>query len=157
MNVDFINPFISALVNVLNVMGNTEIKQETPFLKVDKGACGEISGLIDMVSEQAKGSLSITFDESLALRIMKRMLGEKIEKIDDAVSDMVGEITNMVSGGAKKILATQDYEFDMATPVVFKGKNHLINHKHDGKIIVIPFNSDSGKAYIEVCFGNVVN
>lgn len=155
MNVEFINPFVSALLNVLDVMGHTELKAGKPYLKVKGGAFGDISGLIGLVGPETKGSLSITFDKSLALRIMKRMLGETVKEIDEDVCDMVGEITNMVSGGAKKVLASKEYEFEMATPIVVSGKDHIINHKHDGKVIVIPFDSDSGKAYIEICFGKV--
>jgi chemotaxis protein CheX len=155
VNVKFINPFINALLNVLDMMGHTKLKPEKPYVKNDKEACGDISGLIGMVGPQARGSLSITFDGALALKVMERMVGEKVADIDDDVCDMVGEITNMVTGGAKKELASKNYQFDMATPEVVSGKNHIINHKYEGKVIVIPFNSDSGKAYIEICFGKV--
>jgi len=145
MNVEFINPFINALFNVLDMMAHTQLKPEKPHVKNGKRACGDISGLI---GEQAKGSMSITFEKSLVLKVMNRMLGETVEEINEDVCDMVGEITNMVIGGAKKELATNHYNFDMATPVVVSGTNHIIIHKYDGKVIVIPFHSDYGKAYI---------
>jgi chemotaxis protein CheX len=113
---------------------------------------GDISGLIGMVGPKTKGSLSITFEKSLSLRIMQRMLGEKREEIDEEVIDMVGEITNMVSGGAKNELSKKGYEFDMATPMIVSGASHTIDHIHDGQVIIIPFSSDSGKAFIEICF-----
>jgi chemotaxis protein CheX len=152
MNVEFINPFIGALLNVVSTMGHTELISEKPRVKKDDVSMGDVSGLIGMVGPQTKGSLSITFEKSLALRIMQRMLGEKVKEIDEDVIDMVGEITNMVTGGAKKELSKKGYDFDMATPVVVSGKNHTIDHKHDGHIIIIPFGSDSGKAFIEICF-----
>ena len=105
-----------------------------------------------MVGPQTKGSLSITFEKSLALRIMQCMLGDKLKEINKDVIDMVGEMTNMVAGGAKKELSKKAYEFDMATPIVVSGINHKIDHKHKGHVIIIPFDSDSGKAYIEICF-----
>ncbi len=81
-----------------------------------------MSGLIGMIGPQTKGSFSVTFEESLALEIMFRMLGEKPKSINEEVTDMVGEITNMVTGGAKRILGEKGYEFSMATPVVVSGK-----------------------------------
>jgi chemotaxis protein CheX len=105
-----------------------------------------------MVGSKTKGSLSITFEKSLALRIMQRMVGDKLEEIDEEITDMVGEITNMVSGGAKLELSKKGYEFDMATPMVVSGTNHTIDHIHEGHVIIIPFGSDSGKAFIEICF-----
>ena len=152
MNVEFINPFITALVNVVGVMGNTELTPEKPRLKKGDVSMGDVSGLIGMVGPKTKGSLSITFEKSLALRIMQRMLGDKLKEINADVTDMVGEITNMVSGGAKKELSKKGYDFDMATPIVVSGTNHTIDHIHEGHIILIPFGSDSGKVFIEICF-----
>ena len=105
-----------------------------------------------MIGPQTKGSFSVTFEESLALEIMFRMLGEKPKSINEEVTDMVGEITNMVTGGAKRVLGEKGYDFTMATPVVVSGKNHTISHKSEGAKILMPFDSDFGKVHIEVSF-----
>lgn len=152
MNVEFINPFIAALVNVLKTMAQTELTPGKPKKKTEEIAKGDVSGLIGMVGDKVKGSLSITFDESLALEIMNRMLGEKPDSIDTEVTDMVGEITNMICGGAKSELAVKGYDFGMATPIVVAGKNHTINHQVDGPKMILPFTSDIGNAYLEICF-----
>jgi chemotaxis protein CheX len=128
MNVEFINPFISSLLNVLSTMAQTDLTPGKPKIKKTEVAVGDVSGLIGMVGPQTKGSLSITFDGELAMTIMERMLGERPEKINEEVTDMVGEITNMVAGGAKNLLGDKGYEFDMATPVVVSGKEHTITH-----------------------------
>lgn len=152
MNVDFINPFLDSLLNVLKTMANMELKPGKPNLKKDNLAKGDVSGLIGMVGPQTKGSLSITFEETLILEIMNKMLGEKPESIDEEVTDLVGELTNMVTGGAKNLLSDKGYEFDMATPIVVSGKNHTIAHKSDWQKIIMPFSSIYGTAYIEICF-----
>lgn len=152
MNVEFINPFLSSLVNVLSTMANTKITPGKPRLKKDEIARGDVSGLIGMISPQIKGSFSITFEASLAIELMYRMLGERPNGIDADVTDMVGEITNMVTGGAKRILADKGYDFTMATPVVVSGKDHTISHKSEGAKILMPFDSDFGKVHIEVSF-----
>ena len=152
MNVEFINPFISSLLNVLSTMAQTNLKPGKPQKKKNEVAKGDVSGLIGMVGPQTKGSLSITFDSELALTVMERMLGERPSSINEEVTDMVGEITNMVAGGAKNLLGEKGYDFDMATPVVVSGTNHTITHKCDGPKIIMPFNSEFGSAHIEVCF-----
>lgn len=86
-----------------------------------------------MVGPQSKGSMSITFDEQLALQVMQNMLGERPNSINEEVTDMVGEITNMVTGGAKRILSESGFEFNMATPIVVSGKGHTITHKCEGR------------------------
>jgi chemotaxis protein CheX len=105
-----------------------------------------------MVGAQTKGSFSITFDKSLALEVMRRMLGEAPTSINEEVTDMVGEITNMVTGGAKRILGEKGYDFDMATPIVVSGANHTISHKGNAPKILMPFESEFGNATIEICF-----
>ncbi|WP_199610518.1 chemotaxis protein CheX [Flocculibacter collagenilyticus] len=152
MNVEFVNPFLSSLVNVLSTMAQTELKPGKARVKTDEVARGDVSGLIGMVGPQVKGSFSISFDEQIALEVMNRMLGEKPDKINEEVTDMVGEITNMVCGGAKNLLGEKGYDFDMATPIVVSGKGHTIKHKSEGKKISMPFESDIGVINIEVCF-----
>ena len=154
MNVEYVNPFLSSLVNVLSTMANTTIVPGQPRIKKDEVARGDVSGLIGMIGPQTKGSFSVSFEESLALEIMFRMLGERPKTINEEVTDMVGEITNMVTGGAKRILGEKGYEFSMATPVVVSGKGHTITHKCDGPKILMPFDSDFGEVHIEVSFDN---
>ena len=152
MNVEFINPFLSSLINVLSTMAQTQLKPGKPRIKTDEKACGDVSGLIGMVGPQTRGSFSITFDEQLALTIMERMLGERPDSINEEVTDMVGEITNMVTGGAKNLLGQKGFDFDMATPIVVSGKDHTITHTSQGKKILMPFTCDAGNANIEVSF-----
>ncbi|WP_018692006.1 chemotaxis protein CheX [Algicola sagamiensis] len=155
MNVEFVNPFLVSLQNVLKTMAHVDLAPGKPRLKKDEIARGDVSGLIGMVGPQTKGSFSISFDEAIALEIMERMLGERVTYINADVTDMVGEITNMVTGGAKNMLGEKGYEFDMATPLVVSGKGHTITHKGDGQKVIIPFNSQIGNVHIEVSFDNV--
>lgn len=153
MNVEFINPFLSSMLNVMTTMAKMDLVPEKPRLKKDDIAMGDVSGLIGMVSEQAKGSLSITFDGPLALATMKGMVGEAPDEVNEEITDLVGEITNMVTGGAKRLLSEKGIEFDMATPMVVSGKNHTIHHKSKGPVVIIPLKSAEGnRAYIEFSF-----
>ncbi|MDX2369632.1 MAG: chemotaxis protein CheX [Colwellia sp.] len=152
MKVEFINPFLSSLLNVMSTMAKMELIPEKPKLKKDNVAHGDVSGLIGMVSPETKGSLSITFDTPLALATMKGMVGEAPDEVNEEITDLVGEITNMVTGGAKRLLSEKGFEFDMATPVVVSGKNHTIHHKSKGPIVIISLRGDAGRAYIEFSF-----
>lgn len=152
MKAEFINPFLSSLLEVLRTMANIELVPQKPRLKTDAKSQGDVSGMIGMVGPQTKGSFSVSFEKSLALEIYKGMLGEKVDSINDEVTDMVGEITNMVTGGAKRILGEKGYQFEMATPTVVSGEGHEISHKVDGPRVAMSFKSDHGLAVIEICF-----
>ena len=152
MNVEFINPFLSSMLNVMSTMAQMELIPEKPRLKKNEVALGDVSGLIGMVSPQASGSLSITFEGGLALATMKKMVGEAPDEVNEEIIDLVGEITNMVTGGAKRMLSEKGIEFDMATPMVVSGANHSIHHKAKGPIVIIPLKNELGRAYIEFSF-----
>jgi chemotaxis protein CheX len=152
MNVEFINPFLSAIMNVLSTMARMEIKAGKPTIKKNEVACGDVTGIIGMASDQAKGTLAVTFTEQVILEITKRMLGEEVSSIDETVCDMVGEITNMVTGGAKSELSEKGYRFDMAIPSVIAGKDHIIRHKSKAPIVIVPFSTSAGDFFIEICF-----
>lgn len=152
MNAEFVNPFLSSFINVLQTMAQIEVKPGRPSLKKDAVARGDVSGLIGMVGPTAKGSFSISFDKKLALNVFKLMVGEEVKDISEDITDMVGEITNMVSGGAKRQLGEKGFEFSMATPIVVTGPSHTIKHQVDGAKVLMPFRSEHGNAFIEICF-----
>ena len=154
MNVEFINPFLEAMLNVLSTMAQLDAKPGKPALKEGDVSRGEVSGIIGMIGEKARGSVAISFTKPVILDIVKRMLAEEPTVINETVTDLVGELTNMVSGGAMKILGEHGYIFDMAIPAVVSGKDHLIHHRSKGKKIILPFSVDSGEFFVELCFEN---
>jgi chemotaxis protein CheX len=151
MNAKFISPFLIATSNVISTMAMLEIKQETANVKVNFHAQGAVTGFMNMESPQVRASLAISFEKSTILEICKRMLGEDIVTIDETVTDLVGEVTNMVTGGAKQKLEEQGFDFSMDRPSVVLGQT-LLDHVSGGRLISIPFNSEAGRFYVEVCF-----
>ena len=89
MRAEFINPFLASLMNVLKTMASLELKPQKPRVKKDEIARGDVSGLIGMVGQPTRGSMSITFDEGLALEIMQNMLGERPNGLNDEVGTVV--------------------------------------------------------------------
>lgn len=151
MNVEYINPFLKATVNVLKTMAFTESTPGKPFLKKEPIAGGDISGIIGITGE-TEGSLSVTFSEACICHVVGNMFGEKIEAINKEVEDAVGEITNMISGDARRELAELGHVLKAAIPTVITGKNHTITHMVKGPTIAIPFSTSAGDFVVEVCF-----
>lgn len=152
INAEFINAFLTAALNILSTMARMKAEPGKPAIKADQVAKGDVTGLIGMAGEQTRGTLAVTFTKPVILAITERMLGEKLETIDDTVTDMVGELTNMVTGGAKKILSEKGYRFDMAIPSVISGKDHIVLHISKNPIIVVPFSTEAGDFFVELCF-----
>ena len=123
-----------------------------PTLKQDAVALGEVTGIMTMNSPKVNGSFAITFTAPAIFDIVRRMLGEEINEINDVARDMAGEMTNMVVGGAKNLYVEQGYDFDMSTPSILMGKDHKVEHTCSGKTIVLPFAVDGREFFVEMCF-----
>ncbi len=152
MNAKWINPFLKSSLEVLTTMAQLNPKPGKPFLKKDRTARGDVTGMIGLVGKTVRGSLAVSFTEAAVREIAFRMLGERPTELDSSVADMVGEITNMITGGAKRVLWDAGFKFDMAIPTTIVGANHMISHNTSGPVIVVPFEMEGGSFFIEVCF-----
>ena len=150
MDVKFINPFLEGTINVLKTMAFVEPKPGKPCLKQDNMASGEVSGIIGLTGS-ARGSLALSFSEQSILKIVNNMLGEKFTEINEDIKDAVGEITNMISGDARKRLEADGLTITAAIPTFVSGKNHVIKHILGGASIVIPFEITEGSFVVDVC------
>lgn len=150
MDVKYINPFLQATQNVIKTMAFVDVTPGKPFLKKDQVAKGDVSGIIGLTGE-ATGSLSVTFNFELIKQIMSSMLGEEVDEVTNDVRDAVGELTNMISGDARRMLQQEGVNLSAAIPTIVAGKDHTIKHVVAGPVIVIPFESgNNGRASVEV-------
>jgi chemotaxis protein CheX len=152
VEVRFINPFLEGTISVLKTMAFIEPKPGKPYLKKGSNAIGDISGIIGLTG-QIRGSLALSFSEQCIVNIVSNMLGEEIQTINGDIKDAVGEITNMVSGAARKKLEAEGISLSAAIPTVVSGKGHSISHVLGGPSIVIPFETEQGPFVVDVCMG----
>jgi chemotaxis protein CheX len=150
MDVKLINPFLHGTLQVMDKMVSVQPIAGKPFVKTDDTACGDISGIIGMTGD-AIGSLALTFNEDCIIYIVNRMLAENHKQIDREVLDAVGELANMISGVARKLMEKDDFSVFAAIPSVVFGKTHTIRHVLKGPSIVIPFQTENGQFVIDVC------
>ncbi len=150
MDVRYINPFINATVNTLQVMMGLTAEPKTPYTKDDLATQGDISGIIGFAEKNISGSVILSFPEQTAIKLYNSMTGENVVRISRDVEDSIGELTNIVAGGAKTVLAAEGLPFNISIPSVVVGKNHMINSKVNAPIIVIPFQLDRLRFVMEV-------
>ena len=151
MDVRYINPFINATLNVLETMAYTKAVAGRPYLKKNRVAPGDVSGVIGLTGD-VSGSISVSFTEKSILAIVSSMFGEEMKILNEEIEDAVGEITNMISGQARQELEGLGMSLRAAIPTVIMGKNHTITHVTTHPIIAIPFTTANGGFAIEVCF-----
>lgn len=151
MKAEFINPFLEATISVIKTMTSMEVIPGKPYIKKGSAATGDISGIVGITGD-TEGSLCITFSKDCILKIMCSLFHEDQKDINDEVKDAVGELTNMISGDARRRLEEMGYHFLGAIPSVISGMGHEIKHITKGPILSIPFHTQGGDFTVEVCF-----
>ena len=77
-------------------------------------------------------------------------MGTTATELNDEVEDIVGELTNIVVGSAKIEFAELGYPYNISLPLLVSGKNHIIKHKHNSPVLVIPFSVKGNTFDMEV-------
>lgn len=152
MRVEFINPFVSSTQDVFQTMLNAGVSRGSLSLNLAHVAIHEISGLIG-ISGVCRGMVVVSLGEETAKRAAEAMLGSRPESLDADVLDAIGELTNMIAGGAKTRL--EQYELAIGLPTVICGSGQRIVFPSGTAPIVIPFESDIGPFSVQVGFAEI--
>ena len=148
---NLINAFVEAARYVIETVAFKKASVGKPYLKKDRIAMGDVSGVIEL-TEDIKGTISISFKKNIILPIVSSMLGEEMNELDDDIKDAVSEITNMIAGQATQKLANFDKSLKAAFFKSIMEENHTIPHIESQPVIAIPLTIDKGEFTIEVCF-----
>ncbi|TVR44945.1 MAG: chemotaxis protein CheX [Planctomycetota bacterium] len=149
LNVDYINPFIEAVVNTFKTMCSVEAQRERIFLKGDGEERYGVTGIIGLGGE-ATGAVVLNFPEEVAIKSVSSFVGEGYDSINSDVVDGVGELTNIIAGDAKNRLLQKGYSFDIGLPKIVVGRNYVTAQSSSIACIVIQFSSDLGSFALEV-------
>ena len=158
--IEFSKPFIEAAKNVFETMVFTKLETQKPIIKKDAISRGDISAVLGLSGEmekngvrcQYKAMLVISFPYDTYFKVASAMLGETYTSYSPEIHDLGGEIVNMVMGNAKRDLKTMGYSSNMAIPSLVEGKDHSISYPSGTNIVLIPFNTQHGPMYMEICY-----
>jgi chemotaxis protein CheX len=139
MEVKFINPFVVAAQMVFKTMLNIELSLGKPTLKDARTTSGDVTGIMAMVGDR-KGIIAISFKEKGALFVFNSLMGDDASSICPEVVDAIGELTNIVSGQARKELENAGVNLRASIPMVVVGQGVETNFITKLPIISLPFN-----------------
>lgn len=151
MQVELLNPFLNATVDVFRTMLSCELTRGQPTLKRSNAPQYEVSGLIGLTGGR-QGMVVVSLGRMTAMKATEILLGERPDGIDSQVVDAVGELANMIAGAAKAKLG--QFQLNIGLPSVICGKNHLIGFPSNSTPIVLPFESHIGPVCVEVGLAN---
>ncbi|HZZ70930.1 MAG TPA: chemotaxis protein CheX [Pirellulales bacterium] len=147
MNAAHINPFISSALTVFETMLGVKLARGQLYLKAASEVSLEVSAIIGL-SGKARGTVVLSMSQQTAMAIAEVLLGEKTEGMSPATIDAIGEVTNMVAGGAKAQL--EQFDMRMTIPTVIVGHDVRIEFPSKVPPLCIPFESPWGRLSIEV-------
>lgn len=152
----YIDPFIKATREVIETMAMVAVIPEEPYALPNRSTFGEVTGEVDLSGTNVAGAMSISFEEPCIVSIVNSMLGESFRCIGPEVTDAVGEITNMISSGAKKDLAEAGLKIGMAVPSLIHGAGRpLWDNAGLTEVVILPFSLEFGKFEIAIWFEKV--
>ncbi len=149
MRVEYINPFIASLKNTFRTMLGCEAQRGQLAVKSSGHAHHPISGVIGL-SGKAVGTVVVSFSREVALRAASTMLMTEATEVNEDVLDAVGELTNMVAGGAKAQL--EEFQLMVSLPNVITGQDHEVHFPSNVTPLCIHFQTPWGPLTLEVGF-----
>lgn len=152
VDVEFINPFITATRKVLETQAQTPLTPGKAYLrKPEERIPMEIAGVISLTCSEFRGSITICFRAEVFLNIYESMVGERHHEITSEIEDAAGELLNIIFGQAKTVLNDQKgYSIDKAIPTVLVGEKLKLHHQSRNPAIVLPFESPAGTFHLEI-------
>lgn len=147
MEASYIKPFIASIQNVFATMLQLPVSVGTPRLKEDQHSQSDVSGIIGL-SGDVTGSVVLSFPRETAERIVALFTGTPLTVDSPDFADAVGELVNMVSGGAKAMFTGK--KASISCPSVVVGSSHVVAGQSDTPCVVIPCTTDCGALVIEI-------
>ena len=147
MDARYINPFIGAVCNTFETMCGMAVRVGKPKLKTDDKPLTDVSGIIGF-SGDAAGSVVLHFSFDTASKIATAFAGMEITPQHPDFADAIGELANMVAGGAKSTF--EGFSIDISLPNVVIGESHNVSPMKNAPRILIPCATDAGEFHVEV-------
>ncbi len=147
MDVRYINGFIGSVCNTFETMCHLPVTVGKPERKSKDGPITDVSSIIGF-SGDAAGSVVLHFSNETATRIASKFGGIEITPQHPDFADALGELANIVAGGAKSQF--QGLDISVSLPNVVVGNNHNVSVSKNSPRIVIPCSTEVGTFQVEV-------
>ncbi len=147
MDPAYITPFIASVTNVFSTMLQLQVTINDPHVKAAPLGTHDVSGIIG-ISGDIVGSIALSMPRQTAERLVTLFTGTQMSCEHADFADAIGELINMISGGAKAQFPKG--KSSISCPSVIMGKDHTVAIPKDTPCIVIPCVTDCGDFSVEI-------
>jgi chemotaxis protein CheX len=125
---ELVDPFVEAGVSVIKELTDIEVRRGHLSFRVTPTPTYEVSIIIGVYGSLT-GQVVYSMKKELAVRIVKRMLGEgPVQQFKELFVNTLGELANMITGNATTRLNTRtEHPLKITTPAIVTGKGISIN------------------------------
>lgn len=147
MDVRFINPFLKSVGNTFNTMCGAKVTFGKPGMRTADCERADVSAIIGF-SGDAAGSVVLCFSFDCACKIATAFAGTEITPEHPDFADALGELANMVAGGAKAGL--DGLNINISLPTVVTGRAHKFPNLKAVPRLLIPCSTALGEFRVDV-------
>lgn len=109
---------------------------------------GTVTGIIG-VHGDVSGFVTVNLAEKVAISVVNGLLQDHFDTLTHQVVDGAGEITNIIAGGIKSMLASTPWSFQHVTvPSVIVGRNYQIAYAKGLHYLAATFEQQDAEAVI---------
>lgn len=155
MNVKFLNPFVDAAFEVIEVETGYKIARGELGLEKDAYVTDDITVIISLVG-QVEGNVFYSMPSGTALALASRILGEDLPQFDALAQSGIAELANVITGRASIKLAESGFQSTMSPPTMLQGKGARISTLDYARLLV-PLSGDCGNLAIHLALREAIN
>jgi chemotaxis protein CheX len=148
MRYEFIEPFVSTTVRVLDSVIHSDIAKGGVSLVSNEEITGDIAIVITL-RNSSEGNIILNMDTATALNLCSVMNGAGFDSLTPLGMDSIAELANMIAGNAASALNDMGFKFDVSTPVVVT-KDRIRGERPFGEMFQIPLFTEFGEITMNV-------
>jgi chemotaxis protein CheX len=111
-----------------------------------------VTGAVGIGGEKVNGAVYLHLSAPFAKRVASAMLGMAPEELDDdnTVNDVIGEVSNMLTGGLKSWICDSGSDCAMSTPAIIRGSGFSIEALPDVARESLVFECGDERVVVEI-------
>ena len=150
MDVRYINPFIISIKDVFSTMAGVEVQVLKPKMKAENSSSVGVTGVIGLTGD-ATGACLLCFPTDVACKLASSFSGEEMSESHPDFADAIGELANMVAGGAKAQFDGLAVSISLPSVVIGDPHEVIVTGAPSGTPrLVIPCQTELGQFHVEV-------
>lgn len=148
MNVKFLNPFLDAAYEVLQIETGLALKRGELGLEKSTYVTDDVTVIIALVG-MVSGNVFYSMPYTTGTALASRMMGEPLETFDNLAQSGIAELGNVITGRASVKLSEAGYESTISPPTLLLGKGATLSTL-DVPRLVVPMIAECGQITIHL-------